>query len=273
MMIKEKAMYIKDKIVDCCNLGKIKSLVPSIKSSALLFFSLVLTVLYGVLVWDKAKNLNDYLGMILLTLMCDIVLVVLYEKYKCRFSLITIVVFILHTGLLIRSICGFDSLWHEQGIMIAAIASLIIGTLSVKYLDMLKFDTKINIITLGTTLIVYLILATLAVAVRGTKAWLLGVQVTEIIKIIAILYFSYLLINKKLTEIKKMIYATIFVAINVLGSLLINELGSLLVMLIVYVVYLMLFIKSFESTELQIFHIVFNPIINFPNSNVLLKNF
>lgn len=124
---------------------------------------------------------------------------------------------------------------------------------------------------MGATLAIYLLLRLINMPKNGAYCWVGPIQVTEIIKIIAILYFSYLFTSKKITGKRKILLASIYMCINIVGSLIINEMGSLLIMIIVYAIYFMMFVKSPKVIITYFSAIVISGLVLFGLTTVFMK--
>lgn len=83
----------------------------------------------------------------------------------------------------------------------------------------------------------------------GTSAWIsvgsLTVQLTDFTKIAAVLFYASLFsARKERTDVQLLVHASIFFGINLIGSLLIRELGSFLILLFLHLSILFIFMRK-----------------------------
>lgn len=134
-------------------------------------------------------------------------------------------------------------------------------------------------ISVGITLIIYALLFLFGKGPEqspDTKAWIFiagqSLQLTEFIKIFVILYLSALFCESRFSDIKKIIFGCLYMALNAVGSLLIHEMGSLLIMGVIFVVYCFLFLDSTKLLCTLVVALVFaGGIVAFIGAMIYLK--
>lgn len=96
------------------------------------------------------------------------------------------------------------------------------------------------LLTLCGAGLLYLILLVAAPNVSGTKAWLVigGVsfQLTEVTKVLAVITFACIYTDKGISPLRRLLYAVAVLALHAGALVLVNELGTLVVISIVFVV-------------------------------------
>ena len=94
----------------------------------------------------------------------------------------------------------------------------------------------------------YLVLLVFGHEANGTKAWLVvgpvSLQLTEIAKLAAMVFMAYVFSAPGLTEWNKVIYSAVFVAVNAMFLVILNELGTFMVISMIYLLMCYLLIPS-----------------------------
>lgn len=112
-------------------------------------------------------------------------------------------------------------------------------------------------ITFGIVLVLYALLFIKGVTINGTKAWLaIGsytFQLTELIKLISLCCLGCIYSSKLLSERNKFLFSFALIFVNAASLVLVNELGTLLILLIVYFLTTFLFLdKKYSIWNLMI---------------------
>jgi len=96
----------------------------------------------------------------------------------------------------------------------------------------------------------YVILLIFGSRVNGTKAWLkfgsFTFQMTEVIKILSICCLASVFADSRLSEKRKVLYASFFLLLNGLLLFFVNELGTLVIMVAVCFIYCLLFLSEIK---------------------------
>ena len=94
----------------------------------------------------------------------------------------------------------------------------------------------------------YLLLLVAAPNISGTKAWLVigsvSFQLTEVTKVLAVITFACIYTDRGITPFRRLIYAVAVLAVHAGALVLVNELGTLVVISIIFVVLGFAFLPS-----------------------------
>lgn len=95
------------------------------------------------------------------------------------------------------------------------------------------------LLTLGGAALLYLILLVAAPNISGTKAWLVigsvSFQLTEVTKVLAVVTFACIYTDSSIVPFRRLLYAVAALAMHGIGLILVNELGTLVVICIIFV--------------------------------------
>ena len=95
------------------------------------------------------------------------------------------------------------------------------------------------LLTLGGAVFLYLVLLVAAPNISGTKAWLVigsvSFQLTEVTKVLAVISFACIYTDDTISPLRRLIRAVAVLAVHALGLILVNELGTLVVISIIFV--------------------------------------
>lgn len=151
--------------------------------------------------------------------------------------------FLQKVGLCLQCVIGKESALKLLVVMVvAAVVSAAAAALYAKHRDefaVLSHQRVIAVLS-AVSLLLYVVLLLFGTKIRGTKAWLtfggLSVQLTELAKLNAVLFMAYVFTRRRLSEWRRVGIVSAFVAGNALFLLAINELGTLMVILLLYLV-------------------------------------
>lgn len=213
----------------------------------------LLECLLGIIVKIKYGNLDAYIGL-LLPMLAVVFAAFLYGTYKEADKLFLVACIVLQMlGIMMQCIIqksepGF-ALKEQILLLIALLGAVAFIVIYNKVLINLNEDVMLKLL-IAVTVLTYIVLIIFGKATGGASAWLriggLSIQPTEFIKLFAILFFTITFCNDRWNDKEKMKYGAIFLIINGLGSVLIGEMGSFLIMLIVFMVYVILFLSSLK---------------------------
>ena len=104
------------------------------------------------------------------------------------------------------------------------------------------------LLTLGLAVLLYLVLLIAAPNISGTRAWLIigsvSLQLTEVTKVLAVISFACIYSDEDASPLYRLIYAVAALAVHGVALVVINELGTLVVISIIFVVLGMAFLPS-----------------------------
>ena len=96
------------------------------------------------------------------------------------------------------------------------------------------------LLTIGGAAFLYLVLLVAAPNISGTKAWLVigpvSFQLTEVTKVLAVITFACIYSDGSVSPLRRLIYAVVTLGVHGGALVLINELGTLVVITIVFLV-------------------------------------
>ena len=208
---------------------------------------------FGIVVKIKYGNLDAYIGL-LLPMLAVAIVVFFYGTCKNADKLFLVACVVLQImGIMMQCIIQKTKAsfaLKEQILLIVALAgSIAFIILYNKVLTNLSDEFMLKLI-LVITVVTYVVLFAFGKATGGVSAWLqiggFSIQPTEFIKIFAIFFFTLTFCNNEWKDKEKIKYGVIFLIINGIGSILIGEMGSFLIMLFVFMAYVILFLSSLK---------------------------
>ena len=107
------------------------------------------------------------------------------------------------------------------------------------------------LLTLATAVFLYLVLLVAAPNISGTRAWLVfgsvSLQLTEVTKVLAVITFACIYTDRRSSPLRRLICAVVTLIVHAGALVLINELGTLVVISIIFVVLGMAFLPSIKG--------------------------
>nr|WP_296189918.1 FtsW/RodA/SpoVE family cell cycle protein [uncultured Anaerobutyricum sp.] len=213
----------------------------------------LLECLLGIIVKIKYGNLDAYIGL-LLPMLAVVIVIFWYGTYKkADYIFLVICVVLQMMGIMMQCIiqkskAGF-ALKEQILLMVALVGAIAFMILYSKVLMKLSEDLKFKLL-IAITVVTYIVLLIFGKDTGGAKAWLLiggfSIQPTEFIKLFAIFFFTLTFCNDEWEDKEKIKYGVGFLIINGICSVLIGEMGSFLIMLTVFMVYVILFLSSLK---------------------------
>ena len=104
------------------------------------------------------------------------------------------------------------------------------------------------LLTLGGAVLLYLVLLVAAPNISGTRAWLVfgsvSFQLTEVTKVLAVTTFACIYTDQNIPPLRRLIYAVGTLVVHAAALVVVNELGTLMVISIIFVVLGMAFLPS-----------------------------
>lgn len=241
-------------------LESIKKVCFDPKFKAIGIFIALMNVLFTLLVFLKGGNVDGYLSIVLIHTIISILILALVIGFDANLIISIAMILLIELGFFLRTIAMGNIDRYSQGFaikdaviicvaLIAAIIFIIAYRLllpKIQFKHMIIFFYIISIITY----IVLLIMSKGGSEEGGqlAKAWLslgsYGLQLTELLKIVVVFFLAMVFSNQGLNDLQKLAYSIPFMGVHGVGSLLIREMGSLLVMVLVYASFCFLFLKS-----------------------------
>ena len=219
-------------------------------SNIALFF--LLECVLGVLVKLKHGNLDAYIGLLLPMLLVNIVMYS-FASYKGIRKLFTIsCMILLMIGVMMQCIIQNDAenfaLEEQLFLIISLVAAIIFLVIYNRFFENMTKKKILKILFISVVVIYLLLLIVGHETADGTKAWIkiggISVQLTEFIKIISVLFFTNVFCNEDWDDKKKFSISFGYLLLNGILSLGIKEMGSFLIMGIVFVFYVIIFLNS-----------------------------
>ena len=193
------------------------------------------------------KNVyENYKEVFLLLILFAAVLLYFAICKKIDLWIVWPIIFLEHTGVFLKILIGKT---EPEKIEIILLLCLIIGILtfmfSGKFLRLVLDNLlKSTCIVAGAIVMMYLILFVLAKPINGTRAWIyiggFSIQLTEIIKILSVILLA-LIYSLPIKTGLRFLFSTGFFIVSALLMLVINELGTLILIGFVYLVFSILF--------------------------------
>ncbi len=215
----------------------------------LLFFFLEL--FFGIVIKVKGGNLNSYLGIIIPELIV-ITAAFAYTSLLETYNMFTVsCVLLLQIGITMQCIVQNEAanltLKQSAILLVSLAAAVIMVVIHMKLLSRLETRTLLIVVT-GLTLLAYLFLLVAGRTINGARAWFVAgpfsLQITEFIKILWVYFNANVFCSDRFSDFKKLVLAAGYFLLNALGSILIGEMGSLLIMLALTIMFCILFIDS-----------------------------
>ena len=104
------------------------------------------------------------------------------------------------------------------------------------------------LLTLGAAVFLYLVLLVAAPNISGTRAWLVigsvSLQLTEVTKVLAVITFACVYTDDSISPLRRLLYAVGALLVHAGALVLVNELGTLVVISIIFLVLGMAFLPS-----------------------------
>lgn len=217
------------------------------------FLSIGASVVSAVLSSFTENGLDLYMSIAFPFFVIYFLMFMLCDMVKGSFSFTVSSVFLILLGVTLQVILSCTSsenaavfvnslFWHS----LVGIVLGIIGGVGIHLLCKVK-RTKIYILLVGATLIMYAVLLVFGVASSGTKAWItifgFTFQLTEICKVFAIGLIALLLTDEKLKNNQKVLFSTLTVVLHAVFLMMVSELGTLAVISITYIILSLFFLE------------------------------
>ena len=127
-------------------------------------------------------------------------------------------------------------------------AAGLIGIPALNYIVNYMNKRLAALLTLGLAVLLYLVLLVAAPNISGTRAWLIvgsvSLQLTEVTKVLAVISFACIYSDEDAVPLYRLLYAVAALGVHGVALVVINELGTLVVISIIFVVLGMAFLPS-----------------------------
>ena len=135
-------------------------------------------------------------------------------------------------------------------IEIAAFLFAIVGTLTCLFFQThIKMEVQYAVYC-AMVMMIYIILFVVGKEFNGTKAWIMigpvSVQLTEVAKLVVLLCFGTVFSSKRKTNFQKLVLSGAIMILNTLGLILVHELGTAIVIYLVFMVLVLLFFENIK---------------------------
>lgn len=218
---------------------------------------LILELLAMGIILFRHGNINVFISVFLLYLFLATLTVFIVKQYISNIRMAVCSLLLLLIGITLQSFVQGKDYGRKLFFILALsfVASAVFGTL---YLKMHELWSKVILlpILLFFTILGYAGLFIYGHNVNGTNAWIIigGVsfQVTILFKVIYIYYLSLVFAVYAWNDMKKILSTIPILAINFCGLIAIREMGTLLVMCILYVLYCILFLREIRTIFIMI---------------------
>lgn len=203
---------------------------------------------------------NMYMSVFIPIFIAD-ALIILYGEIYCSQSWMSLyIAFLLTAGtaLQIFMLPPDSSDTNSQIIktVMFVFAAIILGLIFTPWLAYICADNrnkrKLRILLIALTVLLYLVLLVFGTETNGTKAWLylpfnLSLQLTDFIKVITMCVFALCISDNALSEKKKAIVMFSVLCLNALFLVIINELGTLLIIGLILFLLQIIYLKSVKA--------------------------
>ena len=225
------------------------------------FASIVLLkIVLAVYVFSKGA-LDSYLAIVLPMLFISMILIIVTAMWKADFVFTFIAIILFDIGTTMQVMVYPSSTRY----MLLQFAALVLG--GFVFCVIVVAQNKISVkhqwkVCMTIIVLLYLFLLVFGANINGTKAWInvagTTFQVTEVIKVVTFCALAAIFASDY-TDKKKMVYALSLIFVNGIFLALIKELGTLVVLTLIFLIFVFMFIepiKYFAITVITMFTMV-----------------
>lgn len=210
---------------------------------------LILQMLLAVLLYTKG-NLDAYLGICLPMFVISIFIIGTTKMFGENMIFVMSALMLIQIGMAMQVLIRPQ--YAAKLVLIEGIA-LCLGTamsISVQYLQQRKSRKKQRKFSIWASVFLYLCLIVFGATINGTRAWIkfgsFTFQLTEIIKGIAIFALASIFSEETWSEKEKFKYACLLILFHGIGMAMLRELGTFVVLLLVFFAMMLLFMKEIK---------------------------
>lgn len=222
----------------------------NIIKSASLF--LILELFVAGIILFRHGNINVFASVFLLYLLIATVTVSVVKKFISNIKLAVCSLLLLLIGITLQSFVQ-EKEYGRKFLFVLALSFAASAALWLLYLKIHDLWRKVIVLPILTALTIlgYVGLFVYGNNVNGTNAWIIiggiSFQITILFKIIYIYYLSLVFAVYPWNDIKKILSSLPILMINFIGLIAIREMGTMLVMCLLYVIYCILFLEKLKT--------------------------
>lgn len=161
-----------------------------------------------------------------------------------------ICVLLLNIGVTMQIMAGKDSMVRLAVIYTISFILGIVALVIMRALEKRVPKEKRRTFWMSATGLCYIILLVFGSRINGTKAWLkfgsFTLQMTEVIKVLSICCLASIFGDSRLSEKRKVLYASFFLLLNGLLLFAVSELGTLVIMVVICFICCLLFLPRIK---------------------------
>ena len=213
---------------------------------------LILELFVAGIILFRHGNINVFASVSLLYLLIATVTVSVVKKFTSNIKLAVCSLLLLLIGITLQSFVQ-EKEYGRKFLFVLALSFAASTALWLLYLKIHDLWRKVIVLPILTALTIlgYVGLFVYGNNVNGTNAWIIiggiSFQITILFKIIYIYYLSLVFAVYTWNDIKKILSSIPILMINFIGLIAIREMGTMLVMCLLYVVYCILFLEKLKT--------------------------
>lgn len=246
----------------------------------------IMIILFSGAIVLLENSFASFLPAVIFNLIINETVIFACQRINANNKLLICIILINQIGITIQCIISKSILKNMILSLVGIIAAFIFIRIYI-HIKSFGITAKYQKTIFISDILTYILMFIFGSVTGGSKAWIsvgaFTIQFSEFTKLLFIAYFSLLIIDKELPEKKKHKRFLAFLLINSLGLALINELGTMLVLLILYLIMNLLYFKSkyflvsillislFLSLAVLIYNIIISYISSTENPNNLIQ--
>ena len=231
-------------------------------------FDLAICVAFSLFCTLREGTIDLYMTVFLPMFVANILIIVFCQAFKSSnlISVLTVVLLTTGTALQIFMLDPNDdaSLGEVYKYIVIICFSIIVSILTVPLLNIISNSKNsikyIKVCVTILTVLLYFVLLIFGTTVNGARAWIYigntSFQITEITKMLSMISFAIILSDDTLHEKSKSIQALITLFIHAGFLVLISELGTLLVIGLVYFIVKLIYVKDIKYFAKEIISVL-----------------
>ena len=207
----------------------------------------------ALFLWTK-ESLDNYVAIVLPMTVMSIFFILIADIMKTSQSFIFANVILMNIGGAMQMLVGKES---SSSFVMLQLATFVMAVAGVWLLIFIQHKVSVKtqlIMGIVAIVMLYLILFIFGSTINGTKAWIrfgnsegaLGIQLTELIKILSVYVLSIIFSNTKFSDLQTILFGGICIIVNVISLLCIREMGTLVMLVVVFIVYSFLYVKKLK---------------------------
>lgn len=225
------------------------------KALLCLVLSAVLGATFALLTTSKQGGVDLYMTVMLPFIGIGALFLILSQLYEAPILPAFCMILMMFLGVALQILLAVDGgdtaladasslvLYYALGLIIGLTATFCLST----GLNKLR-PRQLDILFLGCTVLLYLILVIFGVKPNGTRAWIrlgsMSVQITELTKLLAIIHLGIVFSDETRTESLRLKCASGIMCLHAVCLFFVNELGTLVIITIVFFTLALTYISS-----------------------------